>query len=358
MARKIAFIGLGKQNTKDHLKAAQSNESIEVVAVCDNTPEVAKEWGEAIGVPSFTSVDEMLANCSVDVAIVAVPHFAYLPIITSLAEAGVHILKEKPLAIDLDEAVQMAELARKHNINLSVAVQRKHSRLFQTYQEYAPRIGDLFSIHGEYTLNITDLAEGWRSSKKLSGGGAVIDMGYHLIDLITWYFGLPDRISADLGYHNYQDQDYDVEDTAKIQFSYNQGPRKILGSVLLSRIYPEKDESIFIYGTEGAIKIFKTKIELYDRDRELIESKFVKPDNTDITVQFDSFIKSLDDENDKGNYEEHLENMVFIDAIYQSDKDSKTVLPFTDTNYQGILKDKKSNPSPDKQHDNESSEEA
>jgi len=340
MSKRIAFIGLGKQNTKDHLRAAQNNPDAEIVCVCDNDQLTATKWGQELGVNSYSSVEEMLRNETIDAAVVAVPHFVYREILQQLIENRVHILKEKPFAMTLDDAKEMADLAKKYDVKLSIAVQRKYNRVFQSYEEYAPRIGDLFSIHGEYTLNIDKLDDGWRASKKLAGGGAVIDMGYHLLDLITWYFGLPERISADLGFHNRISQNYDVEDTAKIQFAYMRGERKILGSLLLSRIYPQKDEGLFIYGTQGAIKLFKDRIELYDDKRELIESKYIKSDGSDIASQFDAFIKSLDSPDHAGNFMDHMDNMIFIDAIYRSDSESRIITPKNDEVYESLMNSK------------------
>lgn len=335
--KRVAFIGLGRQNSKDHLAAALKNSDVLIVAVCDNDEMAARKCAEELGLSKYyTSVDEMAQSENLDAAIVAVPHFAYLPIVTILAEQNISIFKEKPLAMTLDEAESMANLAEKYQMNLTVAVQRKYNKVYKSYFQYVERIGDIFSIHGEYTLNIPRLDEGWRSSKRLSGGGAVIDMGYHLVDLIVWYFGLPATVAADFGYHNRSGQAYDVEDTAKIQFTYPAGERAILGSLLLSRIYPQKDESLSIYGTKGSIKIFKNKIELYDENKELAESVYVKNDDRDIKEQFDVFIESLDNPACKGNYMDHLQDMIFIDSIYRSSEQGETIKPGNDIRYKAL----------------------
>lgn len=337
LKKRIVLIGLGKQNTQDHLAAIQHNKHATIVAVCDIDKKIATKWASKLKVKPFTSVEAMLQEVSFDAAVVAVPHYAYLPIIKALAGKNISILKEKPLAISYDEALEIAQIVQESNINLTVAVQRKHNKVYKAFQEYVTDIGKIFSIHGHYTLDIKRLDSDWRSNADKAGGGAVIDMGYHLLDLIVWYFGLPDRISAELGYHNRTNQSYDVEDTAKIQFSYKaKHNRRILGSLLLSRIYPEKDEALTVYGTKGTIVIYKDRIELYTLDKQLRESIYIKANGEDLSLQFDTFIQSLDDKNSHGNYVEHLENMVFIDAIYRSDKDSITVTPFNDSNYSQI----------------------
>lgn len=334
---RIVFIGLGKQNSKDHLNAALENKNVEIVAVCDTDKELAEEVGKRLQIPFFSSTEDLLKKCEPDAAVVAIPHKYYTPIVSMLIRHGIHVFKEKPLDIDLKSAIILSNMADIHNVNLTVAVQRKYNRIYKLFSEYKNHIGDVFSVHGEYTLNIDNLDEGWRSSKELSGGGAVIDMGYHLLDLLVWYFGVPNRISAELGYNNRKTQIYDVEDTAKIQFSYMDGGQRILGSILLSRIYPTKDEGLFIYGTQGAVKIFKDRIELYDTERELIESSFIKSNGNDVRLQLKNFIDAILNNDFTGNHKDHLRNMIFIDAIYHSDKKSKTIMPYNDSSYESIL---------------------
>jgi predicted dehydrogenase len=343
LKKRIALIGLGKQNTKDHLVAIQNSPTAVLVGLCDSNQALAADWAKKLGVPAFNSVEKLLDMVGLDAAVVAVPHFAYLPIIKALADHGVSILKEKPLAMNFEEAKEIAETVEHSGINLTVAVQRKHNKIYQSYLEYASQIGTIFSIHGHYTLNIGRLDEGWRSSARMAGGGAVLDMGYHLIDLITWYFGLPDRVSADLGYHNRINQSYDVEDTAKMQFSYKVGEHRVLGSLLLSRIYPEKAEALSIYGTKGTVIIYKDRIELFDLHKELLESTYLKSNGKDVALQLDAFLDSLDDPESKGNYKEHMKDMVFIDAVYRSDKNGLTIKPLSDKKYQAVIHEKQPN---------------
>ena len=333
----LVFVGLGKQNSKDHIKAALANKKVKIIAVCDTDKAVAKATAEKLKVPFFLTVESLLKNTKPDAAVVAVPHKYYTSIVSEFLTNGVHVLKEKPLNIDFKSALHISNLAAKHKVNLTVAVQRKHNKIYNLFSEYKEHIGEVFSVHGEYTLNIADLSEGWRSSKDLAGGGAVIDMGYHLLDLIVWYFGVPEKISAELGYNNKKYQKYDVEDTAKIQFSYAAGARRIVGSMLLSRIYPSKDEGLFIYGTRGAVKIFKDKIELYDNNREMIESNYIKSNGDDIRLQLDSFVDKILSGDFEGNHKDHLRDMIFIDAIYTSDKNNTTVLPYEESRYKEIL---------------------
>lgn len=87
-------------------------------------------------------------------------------------------------------------------------------------------------------------------------GGALVDMGYHYIDLLVWYFGLPDSITCKISTGNRKNQQYNVEHTAFVDFSYNDTANdneRILGSLIISRVYPEKDEYLVAYGPNGSV---------------------------------------------------------------------------------------------------------
>jgi predicted dehydrogenase len=84
-------------------------------------------------------------------------------------------------------------------------------------------------------------------------------MGYHLIDMILWYFGLPDRILADTSTTARSDRTYDPEDTALIHFGYDSG---LYGSALLSRFIGPKSEQIRLVGSKGIVALERDPKEL------------------------------------------------------------------------------------------------
>lgn len=120
-----------------------------------------------------------------------------------------------------------------------------------------------------YTLHVADPSEGWRGRNDRAGGGCVIDMGYHLIDMLLWYFGLPDRVTADISTHARPDLDYDAEDTALIHFSYGSG---LYGSLLLSRFIGPKSEHIRLVGSRGMVYLERGRIRRLTNSGDIIES--------------------------------------------------------------------------------------
>jgi len=92
----IVVIGLGKQSRDDHLPAIMQSENFELVGVCDTDQKKAEEIGTQYGVTGYADLGELINAQDFQVAVVSIPHHAYLNVISTLVTAGKHIIKEKP----------------------------------------------------------------------------------------------------------------------------------------------------------------------------------------------------------------------------------------------------------------------
>lgn len=150
-----------------------------------------------------------------------------------------------------------------------------------------------------------------------AGGGCIIDMGYHLIDMILWYFGLPDRVLADISVSARPDREYDAEDTALIHFSYDSG---LYGSLLLSRFIGPKTEQIRLVGSKGMVHLECGRIRRLANGGEVIES--LSRDQawpSAATGQIDYFCRVVEGiRPNVSGPQENLSHMSFITASYES----------------------------------------
>jgi predicted dehydrogenase len=330
----IVVIGLGHQSLEDHLPAIEESGYWNLVGVADIDQTIAEETAKKYSVPYATKVSgllELLPKLP-DAALIAVPHKDYLPLIKTLAAKKINIIKEKPFAISVSEAKEMIKLAQDNDVSIQVTLQRRFNPIFQSFNQLIKRIGKIYSIEARYTLNIARLDDGWRSSKVFAGGGALVDLGYHYIDLIVWYFGLPDSITCRLSTSNREGQLYDVEDTAVANFTYreDEGDHKaILGTLVVSRVYPEKDESLIAYGSKGSVYIKRGKVCRRGIDGvevEVLERMGGWP--SAILDQLDEFAKNIIAGKNRGSIDpQHLEHVAFIEAAYESADKHSTVDP-------------------------------
>ncbi len=336
----IIVIGLGHQSLEDHLPAINDSKYFNLVGVSDIDEEVTAQTAKEYNVTySNVGVSELLDLLpeKPDVALIAVPHKDYLSIIKILAKAKIDIIKEKPFATSVDEAKEMIKLAKEYNISFQVTLQRRFNPIFISFSQLLQRIGKIYSIEARYTLNIAHLDEGWRSSKVFSGGGALVDLGYHYIDLLIWYFGLPDSVTCRISTHNREGQEYDVEDTALLNFTYNENDgddETILGNLIVSRVYPEKDESLIAYGSKGSVYIRRGKVcrrDLEGNEIEVLERSGSWP--SALYDQLDEFAKNIIANKNRGVIDpQHLEHVAFIDTAYRSSVDHSTLDPHVTLN--------------------------
>lgn len=282
-------------------------------------------------VPAFTSTKEMLEEVAPDIAIVAVPHSSYIPVIELLAQKKINIIKEKPFAINIKQALELEKIIKKYNIFMGVTLQRRFNPIFQSFLQLKNQIGKIYSIEGRYTMNIKDLSEGWRASNKYAGGGALIDMGYHYIDLLVWYMGVPNTITAKLSRGNRLNQAYDVEDTINLLFDYHTPTKeeKIIGNFIISRTYPHKEESLKIYGTNGSIELKRGEIKQLNAEGEVVESlSRIGSWPSALISQLDYFSTQIElGKSSEYSYRTHFKHVAIIEAAYRSDKINNSVSP-------------------------------
>lgn len=327
MKFRVGLIGLGKQAKKYHLPGLESSENARLVAVCDIDQIKVDEISSAYKVKGYVSAKELLENESLDFVVIATPHDTHLEIVRIAALKGVHILKEKPFAKNLKEAIEILKIVKSNQIELMIILQRRFNSLHSRFFYYIKQIGKPSFIDMHYSIFAQDPHPAWRAKHEKSGGGCILDMGYHMIDLLMWYFGLPTSVYSNYSTISKDATDKEVEDSASIIFSYNNG---FTGNMFLSRFCPPKTEFIRIIGQRGILEILKDKINLYDREGEVSEClvAHVPTDQFSASKQIDYFCKVLEGSKENiSNPAINLNHMLFIESCYKSMKDRKPVNP-------------------------------
>ena len=328
-------IGLGHQSLDDHLPALNDSPMFDLIAVCDTDENKAFDIGNQYHVPAHKDLDELLDQFhgSIDVALVAVPHGSYFPIIKTLAENGIDIIKEKPFAVSFDETKKIKALVEKKQIGIRMTLQRRYNPIFQSFAQLKRRIGNVHAIEARYVMNIGKLDKDWRGSSLSAGGGALIDLGYHYVDLIVWYFGLPDTVMCNLGFDGREGQNYDVEDTAYVQFTYNRkanSDSNINGNLTVSRVHIQKEEAFTALGTRGHVTVKRGMVTRVfgpeEHDKEVLERHGAWP--SALIDQLEHCAEELKSGTCRGQIDdEYLKHMAFIEACYHSAKSEKPARP-------------------------------
>ncbi len=263
------IIGLGNQSINEHIPAVLSTDRYKLVALVDpdlsKREKVKKVFNIEKDVAFYEDAKDALKNHDIDVAIIVVPHNKYLPLIKLCAERSIHILKEKPFALSLNEAKEIKSIAEIHNIKIMTCFQRRFHPIYQSFKIMLKQLGDITTVSAFYTISSKTPNSGWRNNFDEAGGGVLLDMGYHILDLLIWFFDPP---TIDNSYLSINRPDlYNVDDTALFDFHI----KNIHGSVFISCVYPYKREEMVVIGTKGSAVLKRDYIARYNRKQNIVE---------------------------------------------------------------------------------------
>jgi len=198
---RVAVVGLGIG--RSHVVGLLQPPALaEVVALCDHNRSRLRRVGEEFGVAArYAEFEEMLEKEKPDAVVVATPNDLHAPVAVAALEAGAHVLCEKPLAHRLDAAREIAVAARKRRRFVMLDLSFRFTGGARTAKRFleSGRCGDLYhsSTYWARTRGIPTWAQ-WFFTAARSGGGPVIDLGVHRIDLALWFLGEPavERVAA------------------------------------------------------------------------------------------------------------------------------------------------------------------
>ena len=201
---RVGIIGAGNIAQNAHLPVYQERKDVEVVAIADWNLERAQEAAKKFHIPhAYQNVEELLAAEEIDYVDICVWNRSHAPVAIAAAKAGKHILCEKPMAIDLEDALKMEASIREAGVQFMLAVPTRYSAEAQLLNQKRKE-GKLGDINYAKTANVRRRGTpiGWFTDTQKSGGGPVIDIGVHCIDR-TWYLmgrPRPVRVSASTAY--------------------------------------------------------------------------------------------------------------------------------------------------------------
>ncbi|MEM3566207.1 MAG: Gfo/Idh/MocA family oxidoreductase [Candidatus Bathyarchaeia archaeon] len=232
---KLGLIGLGYIG-KIHLQNCLKLENAELVAVSDISKNALSK-AKKLGVKKFyTEYEKLLEDKNINAVIIALPTHLHLPCTVKAAENRKHILLEKPLARNPKEGKEILSATNKNNVKLMVGYP---FRYIENFQKLRDRIeaGELGDIQVAHAINISsgpfmhraeeDIPKPvpeWWMNKELTGGGALIDLGSHMINMVRWYFGEITNIKVHLGYRF----NFDFEDHAVCMANHQSGTKAII----------------------------------------------------------------------------------------------------------------------------------
>jgi predicted dehydrogenase len=261
---KIGLIG-GGGIADAHIRGYRAfAETVLPAAVADALPKVAQRRAAELGVPAHTDFRQMIAQTHLDAVDICLPHYLHAEAIVTAAEAGLHVLCEKPICLTRTEAETIKAAVAQNGVTLMCA----HNQLFLPTVAKAMELLGSGTLGRLYQVRATDCFRndfdprtmGWRASALTSGGGELIDTGYHPTYLMLELAGAaPVEVVAMLATHRLTFAE--GEDSAQLLVRFDNG---VVGQLATSWAFdpPPGTERFSVVGEHGTLRGSETSLTL------------------------------------------------------------------------------------------------
>jgi len=218
MPLRVGLLTAAHLHVGGYAAACKAHPDVELIGMWDDEPERARNFLEGRGIAFIESFDELIGQ--VDAVVITSENMRHAELAIKAAEAGKHILCEKPLAATEEHGQMMLDAAEKAGVKLMTAFPCRFSPAFQILKRRV-KAGEIGSIKAICATNRGRCPFGWFVKPELSGGGALIDHVVHVTDLLRDLLGEePIRVQAQIG-NNVYGQEW--EDTAMLTLEFGSG---------------------------------------------------------------------------------------------------------------------------------------
>jgi predicted dehydrogenase len=340
----IGIIGSGGIAQGAHLPAYKAlvDEDVRVIAVADVRRETAEQAAKKFEVPHlYEDYRELLKRDDIDAVSVCTPNFMHKRPTIDALEAGKHVLVEKPLAINAAEGREMVAAARRTGKKLQAGLNNRFGSGPQALKRFieAGELGDVYYARSQALRRRGIPSWGVFTQKDKQGGGPLIDIGVHILDLTLWLMGHPKPVAASgqtytkfgkregvLGLMGQWDtKSFTVEDFGVGFVRFENGATLTLETSFAANL----EKEIFnceLFGTEGGCSLSPLRL-YFERNQTLIDATPVfLPQVHTHQAEIKSFIEAIrDDTEPPVTAEQGLMVTEILDAIYRSADEGREV---------------------------------
>ena len=244
--------GIAARRTIPEFKKMVSN--AEIVSVMDINEDRAEEVANQFEIPHFCATEKELLAQNIDAVYIATPQNIHCSQTIQAAQAGKHVLCEKPIAISVDEVERMRSACAEAGVKFMLAwcmrqnvYNKKARELVQSGQ-----LGKMVMGRAQLTCWYPPIPGSWRQDISMSHGGSLIDMGTHCLDLLEWIMDA--EIVEVTGFQDLLVQDYPtrIEDTSTIVARFDNGAHGIIDNYF-NIPDASAQNSLELFGTKGSI---------------------------------------------------------------------------------------------------------
>jgi len=313
----------------------------ELIAIMDVNKNAVKEVAKKYGVKYYTDEGSILKDDEIEVVYIATPTYLHHQQVLMAAKMGKHILCEKPMALNLREAQEMINISQKTGVKLTFDYMMRYHIYHQKAKEMIDKgiLGELVMGRAQLTCWYPPIPKAWRQIPHLGGGGSLIDMGSHCIDLLEMLIGKVVEVSC---FTESLVQKYPVEDAAIGVLKFENGALGVIDN-FFNVPDASSENRLELYGSKGSLLSYGTigqsstgkmvakieeekKYQAEQKREELKEEEIVLEPVNIYQAEIEDFSRCiLEDKKPSFTPEEGLHNLKIILACYESAKKGTAV---------------------------------
>ena len=331
---KVGLVGTGI--TRAHASGYKRCQDVEMKAICDIDKARAEQFAADFDVKDvYTDYNEMLKDDEIVAVSVGTPNALHAPVAIAAFEAGKHVICEKPLATNAEEGRAMVEAGKKAGKIFMMGFNNRFRGDTQLLKKCIENgeLGDIYYAKTGWLRRkgIPGMG-GWFTTKKMSGGGPLIDLGVHVLDLTLWLMGNPKPVYvvgssyAKFGPEMAKQQGgtYDVEDLATGMVKLENGATVFVEASWHSHVERERTYSQLV-GTKGGAELDPLRI-YTDINGNNADLHMEHPNVSGHEMEVVHFIECIREHKTPIATGEHgLHIQLILDAIYESTRTGKGV---------------------------------
>lgn len=245
---RTALVGYGSVGQKMHAPLISVCKDLELVAVVERSQERSKEKYPQVQI--FKSFEALLASDSVDLIVIVTPNEFHFDQAKAALLKGKHVVVDKPVTLNSDRAIELANLAKERNLILSVFQNRRWDGDFRTIQKLLKEktLGEIVHFESHFDRFRPNIVDNWRE-KDVPGNGITFDLGTHLVDQAVLLLGKPKWVYAEI---LKQRKGALADDFFDITLMYEGIKARITASVMMNAVLPK----FLVLGDKGSYSKF------------------------------------------------------------------------------------------------------
>ena len=325
---RVGILGTGGVVRQFHLPVLAANPRAEIVAIGNLRIPSMQSLASEFGIQrQYTDIERMAQDSEIGAVVIALPNYLHAPVAVSMLRHGKHVLCEKPMAMNANEAQAMADAAEASGKTLMIAHVWRSSPEVRWLRDLvrAGKLGTVTKVKAHAVVaGRGPSPESWFVQPESSGGGALADVGIHSIDTISFVFAdriHPVKVTAQIANRF---RDLPVEDTASVRIEYDSGLVAELEAGWFHESASSQHGAIELFGTEGYARTlppkFSTRVDGEWREIEPSLDSRHPDDNLPVyAAQMDDYLNAiLENRKPPCDGQQGLADMIVLDAAYRS----------------------------------------